>query len=75
MLISFLNDVDIQLILEFNSFGKYHPVFPKILKGRFSLDTLYVQICSKFQSFIDMKIVIIPFKIKLIKNVRSSISH
>ena len=30
MLISFLNDVDIQLILEFkNSFGKYHPVFSK----------------------------------------------
>ena len=30
MLISFLNDVDIQLILDFkNSFGKYHPVFPK----------------------------------------------
>ena len=26
MLISFLNDADIQLILEFkNSFGKYHP--------------------------------------------------
>ena len=28
MLISFLNDVDKQLILEF-SFGKYHPVSPK----------------------------------------------
>ena len=26
----FLNDVDIQLILEFNnSFGKYHPINPK----------------------------------------------
>jgi hypothetical protein len=26
----FLNDVDIQLILELkNSFGKYHPVLPK----------------------------------------------
>ena len=30
MLISFLNDVDIQRILEFkNSCGKYHSVFPK----------------------------------------------
>ena len=30
MLISVLNNVDIQLILELkNSFGKYHPVFPK----------------------------------------------
>ena len=29
LLYDFLNDVDIQLILEFNSFGKYHPVFPK----------------------------------------------
>ena len=30
MLISFLNDGDIQLILEFKkSFGKYYPVFPK----------------------------------------------
>ena len=29
MLISFLNDVDIKLILEFqNSVGKYHQVFP-----------------------------------------------
>ena len=29
MLISFSNDVDIQLILKSkNSFGKYHPVFP-----------------------------------------------
>ena len=29
----FSNDVDIQLFLEFKySFGKYHPVFPKILK-------------------------------------------
>ena len=32
---SFLNEVDIQLILDFkNSFGKYHSVFPKnSLKG------------------------------------------
>ena len=30
MLISFLNDVDIQLIVEFKkSFGEYHPVCPK----------------------------------------------
>ena len=36
MLISFLNDVDIQLILEFkNSFGKYHPVFPENPERRF----------------------------------------
>ena len=36
MLFSFLNDVDIQLILEFeNSFGKYLPVCPKNDKGRF----------------------------------------
>ena len=36
----FLNDVDIQLILEFkDSFGKYCPVFLKIFKGRF-WDTL-----------------------------------
>ena len=36
LFVIFLNDVDIQLILEFkNSFRKYHPVCPKILKGRF----------------------------------------
>ena len=36
MLIHFLNEVDIQLILQFKKgFGKYHPVFLKILKGRF----------------------------------------
>ena len=30
MLVSFLNDVDIQLIVEFkDSFKKYHSVFPK----------------------------------------------
>ena len=39
MLISFLNDVDVQQILEFkNSFGYYHPV---ILTGFFFWDTLY----------------------------------
>ena len=31
LLFLFLNDVDIQLILEFNSFGKKCPVFPKHL--------------------------------------------
>ena len=35
--------MDIQLILEFkNSFGKYHPVFPKNPKSAFLWDTLYV---------------------------------
>ena len=46
MLISFLNDEDIQLILEFKiSFGKYHPIFPK--KGRFlgHLVVILVALC------------------------------
>ena len=39
---SFLNQVDIQLILYFkNSFGKYHPVFPKSPQEGF-WDTLYI---------------------------------
>jgi hypothetical protein len=34
MLISFLNDADLNAISEFiDSFGKYHPVFPKNQKN------------------------------------------
>ena len=45
----YLNDVDIQLILEFKDiFGKYHPVFPKNPKGFFGRHPEYkhIQVCS-----------------------------
>ena len=51
MLISCLNDVDIQLILEFkNSFGKYHQVYPitpkKIIKDLVKKRFVLFQFCQ-----------------------------
>ena len=46
MLISFLNDVDIQLILEFKySLGKYQTVFPKHPKRAFFGHPVYLHSC------------------------------
>ena len=63
MLILFLNDVDIQLILEFkNSFGKICPFFPKnpkhfFLPGAFQVKTKWFRMLIPFLNDADIKII------------------